>query len=111
MFLAGIFKSFEKKAMRASLAAPSTGAAASFTINTGGCPPRPSGVAGCQPARAVRPARGVTRTLRIVGGGSGLGNFERCSGLWRVERPRTVQEHLVVTLLLILLVHELERIA
>jgi hypothetical protein len=84
-------------AIRASFAAPSTGAAASRTSTAS---PR-------LPLIAVRPARGITRTLTS---GLALDVFDMVAGprQRRVRLPRTMQQHLVVRTVLI--ADELERV-
>jgi len=90
--------------MRAVLAAPSTGAAASFTCRT---PSR-------MPTMAVRPARGVTRTERSTP--LGFGDLQLVDDAQRgssrsLDRPRPVEQHLVLALLDVLLADELQRVA
>src|SRR5918993_66278 len=74
-------KDSDRAATNASFAAPSTGAAASFTIS---CPSR-------TPAIAVRPARGVTRTRQLAPVEVGTkGDIVHCSA----PRPDRVQRGL-----------------
>ena len=105
----GTCRAAAKKATRASLAAPSTGGAATRTSSA------PSRV----PAHAVLPARGMTRTsistpapvsrIRKRLGRAALSAHRSCRSSSTAE-PRAVEQDLVLALARFLLADELERV-
>src|SRR5688500_13437200 len=103
MCLWGTLRMPERKVMRASLAAPSTGAAARRMRR------RPSRV----PAILVPPARGITLTARDTPSGVSRSHSAIVTvrvGL-RLGSARPVEQNLVFALALFLLAYELERVA